>query len=461
MKRALALFFPPLLLGGLLAIPLPSFNGCSLLAYAAERHTYGTDGQRGRDGRPGRDGSSGQPTSTVANGTPTSFTLGGGDGEGGEDGEDGYRPRCDDHPRSVAYDVQMANGGDGGDGGRGGHGGHGGDLTVYYQNLAQIRQLAVIAPGGQGGRGGRGGNGALGCRCRVSSWELQTCTGTPGQADYQCHTSRYFCHNGYDGATGNFGQDGQPGRDGQLWLVNQLEPLLPENPTQTVALPTLATQPLPLSRNLWATRPGAKALLAPGSRVNDSYQAYTGRVEGVITLDWQAPRSLNAFAAEAITATLQVDGSLAATFSDELWTAYTTQRQGEQMVITVTDVVRRQDATRLAWGGLQNSGPDLKAIVLDLAGESAFLNTQFRVTLKTTEDDPRDRPRPRYTTVYEGVLSPDQITLNGNRFELALGQLPLVNPSLRPGTYANLEITATRSLGANSAQQSLTWQGQL
>jgi hypothetical protein len=295
----------------------------------------------------------------------------------------------------------------------------------------------------------------------VSSWDVQTCTGTPGQADYRCHTNRYVCRNGHDGMTGRFGQDGQPGRDGQLWLVNQLEPLQPENPAQTVSLQTLTTQSLPLSRNLWATRTGANALLAPGSRVNDSYREYTGRVEGSITLNWQAPRSLAPFAATPITAAIQEDGRLAATFSDDIWAEYTTQRQGNQMTITVAQAVRRQDATRLAWGGLQNNDPALNAIVLDLAGESAYLDTQFRITLKTTPDDPRNNRRPRYTTVYEGVLSPDQMTLDSNRFELALGQLPIENRFLRPGTYADLEITATRSLGANSAQQSLTWQGQL
>ncbi|NJL48938.1 MAG: collagen-like protein, partial [Leptolyngbyaceae cyanobacterium SM2_5_2] len=312
-----------------------------------------------------------------------------------------------------------------------------------------------------GGRGGRGGVGALGCRCRVSSWEVQTCTGTPGQADYRCQTSRYVCQDGYDGATGNVGQDGQPGRDGQLRLVNQLEPLQPENLVQTVPLPRLTAEPLWLSRNLWAPSAGANALLAPGSRVNDSYWEYTGRVEGAIRLDWQAARPLPSLAAASMTAAIQEDGGLSATFSDDIWAEYTTQRHGQAMTVIVTNAVRSQDATRLAWGGLQSNGPALKAIVLDLAGESAYLDTQFRVTLKTSTDDPRDDRRPRYTTVYEGTLTANQVTLASNRFELALGQLPLEGHTLRPGTYAILDITATRSLGANSAQQSLSWQGQI
>jgi hypothetical protein len=53
------------------------------------------------------------------------------------------------------------------------------------------------------------------------------------------------------------------------------------------------------------------------------------------------------------------------------------------------------------------------------------------------------------------------VTLTNNRFELALGQLPIEARLLRPGTYAQLDIIALRSLGNQSAEQTLTWQGQL
>jgi hypothetical protein len=109
---------------------------------------------------------------------------------------------------------------------------------------------------------------------------------------------------------------------------------------------------------------------------------------------------------------------------------------------------------------LQGSGADLKAVVLDLAGESAYLDTQFRVTLKTTDGDPRDDRALRYVTRYDDVVPAPLVSLAGNRFELALGQLPIDRRAFTNRTYAQLEITAVRSLGANSAQQGISWQGQ-
>ncbi|MGB3310380.1 MAG: hypothetical protein WBG32_04555 [Nodosilinea sp.] len=460
MKRALAVALAPLCLGLVTTLPLPGLNGCSMLAWAQETRTYGSDGRDGRSGRSGRDGDSAASQSAVADGTRTRFTLTGSDGEDGEPGEDGYRPRCGGQPRNVSYNLNAPDGGDGGDGGQGGSGGSGGDLTVYFGDRAALRQLSVDAQGGRFGRGGRGGSGTLGCRCNRRDWEVQTCTGTPGQADYSCQNTRYTCRDGRSGSSGDFGRDGGAGADGQLWVVSQLEPLQPETPIAAVGLSTLASQPVQLSRNLWAERSRANALLAPGSRVNDTYKEYTGRVEGNVSLDWQAPRPLGSFAGGDVRTEIQPDGSLGATFPDSLWADYTTRRQGDQMVIAVTNAVRASDVTRLALGGVQGSGANLNAAVLDLAGESAYLNTQFRLTLRTTRDDPRDNRRPRYVTIYDDVVPAELVSLTGNRFELALGQLPIDRGPLTRGTYAQLEITAVRSLGDNRAEQAISWQGQ-
>ncbi|WP_017300446.1 hypothetical protein [Nodosilinea nodulosa] len=460
MKRALALALAPLCLGIVTTLPLPGLNGCSMLAWAQDTRTYGSQGSDGRTGRAGRDGAAGPSQTAIADGTPASFTLSGSDGEDGENGEDGYRPRCGGQPRDVSYNLRAPDGGDGGDGGSGGSGGSGGDLTVYFGDRTALQKLSVDARGGRFGRGGRGGSGALGCRCSDRDWEVQTCTGTPGQPDYSCQNTRYSCRDGRSGSNGAFGRDGAPGADGQLWLANQLEPLQPETPAVAVGLQALATQPVQLSRNLWTERSGASALLAPGSRVSDTYHEYAGRVEGTVRLDWQAPRPLGTFAGGDVRTEIQPDGSLGATFPDSLWADYTTSRQGDQMVITVTNAVRASDVTRLALGGVQGSGANLKAAVVDLASESGYLTTQFRLTLRTTRDDPRDNRRPRYVTVYDDAVPAELVSLTGNRFELALGRLPIDRGPLTRGTYAQIEITAVRSLGENRAEQRISWQGQ-
>lgn len=460
MKRALAVALAPLCLGLATTLPIPSLNGCSMLAWAQETRSYGSDGRDGRSGRAGRDGDSGPSQTAIADGNPASFTLSGSDGEDGENGEDGYRPRCGGQPRDAAYNLRAPDGGDGGDGGSGGSGGAGGDLTVYFGDRAALRKLSVDAQGGRFGRGGRGGSGTLGCRCNRRDWEVQTCTGTPGQPGYSCQNTRYICRDGRSGRNGAFGRDGAPGVDGQLWIVNQLDPLQPESPAASVGLSTLASQPVQLSRNLWTERSGANALLAPGSRVNGIYKEYTGRVEGTVSLDWQAPRPLGTFAGGNVGTAIEPDGSLAVTFPDSLWANYTTRREGDQLVVTVINAVRASDVTRLALGTMEGSGASLKAAVLDLASESEYLTTQFRLTLRTTRDDPRDNRRPRYVTVYDDVLPADLVSLTGNRFELALGRLPIDRGPLTRGTYAQIELTAVRSLGENRAEQAISWQGQ-
>ncbi len=460
-RWATGLLMVPLGLTALEGLVLPTFDSCTLVAWAIETRTYGRQGSSGRDGRPGRDGVAGADQTATADGTPNQFSLAGQDGDAGEAGENGRRPRCSDQPRQVAYDLQAPSGGNGGNGGRGGDGGRGGNLTLYYDNPDALGLITVVAPGGRGGRGGPGGVGASGCRCRWRSWNLQTCTGTPGQGDHRCQTNRYVCRDGRHGRNGAPGRDGRDGPAGQLRLVNQATPLSAETPSQTVTLQALVNQPLHLSRHLWRSKPGAPALLAPGSQVQDTYEEYTGRVTSTLAIDWQAPRPLGGFAAEAVTATIEPDGAVTATFPEGVWFDYGTQRQADEVRIAITQAVRERDVTRLAWGGLHGSGSDLRAVVLDLAGESAHLQTQFRVTLRTTDGNPRDSHRLHYTTAYDDVVPAAAVTVTGNRFEIDLGQLPIPARRLRQGTYAQLDITAIRTLGNYSARQPIPWQGQL
>jgi hypothetical protein len=460
-KRIAWLTLPMVMLGAVGAVPIPTLEGCSLWAWAAEIRSYGSDGSDGRDGRSGSSGEGGRSQTTTATGNPANFSLRGADGDDGERGEDGQRPYCGNQPRNVRYDLQAPDGGDGGDGGQGGNGGNGGNLMVYYRDRIALSQLLVDAQGGRGGRGGQGGLGLPGCRCDIRDWDIETCTGTPGQADYVCRRERYVCRDGRYGANGTTGPDGATGQPGQLWLINQVEPLVADNPTQTLSLQEFGRQPVPLSRNLWEARTGANALLAPGSRVNDTYQEYVGRVEGQVSLDWQAEKPASLFADVPLTATIDETGQLTARFTDELWVDYTSHRTADQMTLTVNNVVRASDATRLAWGGTEGIGRNLTAVVLDLAGETAYLDTQFRLTLETTSGDPRDDRRLRYVTRYDEVIPADLVTVDNNRFTLALGRLPIDLGSVSRGTRARITLTAIRSLGENSAEQSISWQGQL
>ncbi len=461
MKRTIGLPVAAIVAVALGTVPIPPLEGCSLLAWAAEMQTYGIEGMDGRDGRSGQDGEAGRSQSTNATGASAMVNLAGTDGENGERGEDGRQPRCGGQPREVPYNLQAPSGGDGGDGGYGGRGGDGGNLLVYYSDRTALQQLLVNAPGGRGGRGGQAGLGAPGCRCERRNWTVETCSGTPGQRDYVCRQDRYSCRDGRSGANGSTGRDGTTGQDGQLRLVNQLDPLGTETPTQTLSLREFARGPVALSRNLWETRTGANALLATGSTVNNTYQEYVGRVEGEVALDWQADKPADLFADMPLTAEIDETGQLTARFTDQLWVDYTTLGNGNPLTLTINNVVRASDATRLAWAGTEGSGLALQAVVVDLAGETAHLDTQFRLTLETASGDPRRDRRLRYVTRYAEVISPELVSVDNNRFILAIGQLPISQSHLSPGTYARINLTAIRSLGQNSAEQTLPWQGQL
>ncbi|HEY9879485.1 MAG TPA: hypothetical protein V6D29_13600 [Leptolyngbyaceae cyanobacterium] len=459
MKRPLWLILATLMIAGASSVPVIRGQGCLLRAWAAELRDFGTDGSDGRSGRSGQDGRPGSDQTVTANGTPLNLNLAGEDGGNGESGESGDRPQCGSQPRDVAYDLQAADGGDGGDGGRGGNGGNGGSLTVYYADPAALRQVAVDARGGRSGRGGAGGQGRGGCQCDRTEWTLQTCTGTPGTPGYSCRDDRYVCRDGRYGSNGAYGSDGQDGQPGQLRLVNQLEPLPPETPTLTLPLENLLNQPVALSKNLWDVRTGAAALLAPGSQVADSYLAYRGRVEGNAQIVWNAPRPVAAFAGTSITTAISETGDLGLAFPNDVWIVGEPSRTETLTTFTVTGAVRASDATRLAWGTSQGRGRDLTMNVVDLGRESAFLTTRFRLMLRTTSDDPGSDRNPRYTVRYDDWIPDELITRDGDRFILAIGRLPISQGVFRSGTLARVELKAVRSLGPNSAEQTLSWDG--
>lgn len=436
-----------------IAVTVPTMP--TWLALAGQIRSYGVDGRDGVNGRDGRTGRDGRSQSIRADGTPMQVEAGGEPGQDGEDGARGNRPSCPAQPRNVRYDLQAPDGGDGGDGGNGGAGGQGGRITLYYTDPAQLRQVLVEATGGQTGRAGRGGPGTPGCRCVDRSWQVRVCR------DGTCETERYRCWDGDHGRDGRDGRDGMPGELGQVWLVNREAPLPAEQPTLTQPLEAFLRQPVALSKHLWDPRQGAGALLAAGSTVADTYYEYVGRVEAEAQIVWQAQRSPTPFLTLSPTASLTDTGSLQLDFPDTYWIAGQTRQDGPLTTYTIDHIVRADEVTELAWGVQSGQGSDFAVTVIDLAGESAFVNTEFELVYRTSNDDPRNNRRMRYQEQFAGPLPAAVITQDQNRFVLNLGQLPISDRHFRPGTQAQVQLRIVRSLGQNSAEQTLAWQGAL
>jgi hypothetical protein len=94
-------------------------------------------------------------------------------------------------------------------------------------------------------------------------------------------------------------------------------------------------------------------------------------------------------------------------------------------------------------------------ILADRADKSNLIATKFKVKYSITQSDPRFRPVSDYSTKYTGDLPDDLVTINGDRFTLNIGQLPIPAEYLKPGLGVEIEVLATRTFSGYSANQKL------
>jgi hypothetical protein len=121
----------------------------------------------------------------------------------------------------------------------------------------------------------------------------------------------------------------------------------------------------------------------------------------------------------------------------------------------VYNAILAGDATRLEEVALAGNGNDLKLILADRADKSNLIATKFKVKYSITQSDPRFRPVSDYSTKYTGDLPDDLVTINGDRFTLNIGQLPIPAEYLKPGLGVEIEVLATRTFSGYAASQKL------
>lgn len=423
------------------------FNPCGSTVQAAR--TFGRDGEDGVDGRAGRTGRAGDDSTVQATGSPINVNLTGEDGGNGEAGEHAVRARCGDQDRP-SHDLEAADGGDGGDGGRGGAGGDGGQLTVYYEQLGNLRSIYVNAAGGRGGDGGRGGRGTEGCDCEDDAWTITTCT------DGTCTDAEYECEDGDHGRAGAYGNTGEEGELGRARLIESSGPLENDNPSVEGAIATFSSSPVALSRNLWEVRTGAKYFFAEGSIIGDEYDQYTGRAEKSFQLVWDAERPRSGTEGD-LKVEIDPQGELQVTTQDDLWIDGDVSESEDLTTYRVQGAVLASEAVQLSLGRNRGRGQALTVTVIDTAGQSDLVDTQFHLRYYTDEGDRRSR----FISRYEGAVPAELVTQDYNRFSVALGQLPINAAHLGRGTQVRMELTVIRSYGDNTAEQVLDWSGQL
>ncbi|MGF1479050.1 MAG: hypothetical protein ACFB4I_06115 [Cyanophyceae cyanobacterium] len=415
---------------------------------------------------------------------PVFLNLSGSDGSDGLDGIPGTNHFC-----AGNFSKPAGNGGDGQDGG---DGGDGGSLFVLYGSLQDLKKVRLVARGGQGGQGGRGGTRGTGCSCQY----------VPKQPDFdeieipdvddieipdidinkpkvllkekpsrqlsllrmaaleKSEAGEYQCYTTY-GSPGKSGEAGADGQMGSLYLIKQGINFRDDNPTQVVTLSSLeATKTLTLSKNIWQAKLGAANLLAANSIVSDAYYEYSDRLEKAIRLVWEATPSAANFLDAEVKLTLTV-GGLEILSPEDIWLATQLSEQNGTAQLAINQIVRREEATQLTQVGLSGEQAALSFNLIDKARKSNMLSTQFYLQYRTARDRYDNRPVHRYRTRFEGMIPASLVRQNEQRFTLNLGQLPIDKQYLQPGMMVEIELIAVRSLSGRSAEQHITWRGEI
>ena len=436
--------------------PVITLDECYDVVRAADVKSFGKDGQNGQSGQAGQKSQSSDDLTIFDDGSPLILDLAGLDGKKGKDGQEGKSANCESQPVNVSYNLQAPSGGNGGNGGNGGDGGNGGSLTIYTTNVTNLKQIYVNAAGGKGGESGLGGRSGQACQCSDSYWSLETCTGNPGNSDYRCTTREFRCQDGRQGSDGIAGLKGRDGVVGKLTLINLDKPLKPDESAATVTMATLKEKGYLLSKNNWETRNGAMALFAPGSIIDDQYLALTERIERSFLLVWNAPQQFFKFADKKITLGLEDNQKIKVHLPDDLWIEATTQQRNKLTQFIVYNAIRAEDTTQLESAELSGSKSNLQLILIDKGKQSSLISTKFKIIYRTTRSDARFRSVSDYVTRYEGEIPEELVTLDGNKFTIKIGQLPIKPNDLKSGLGVEIKIIALRSFAGYSAEKTIT-----
>lgn len=399
--------------------------------------SFGSKGSDGRDGSNGPNGISGRDITVRANGSFQSYDLSGtdaGNGSNGSNGSDAYGCASAFQP---AYNLVGADGGRGGDAGDGGVGGSGGDVTVFYSNPSDIRQIQVFSRPGRGGFPGAAAYGGDGCRCYQSMWQHTSCS-TDNQGHQHCTTQTYTCRDGVRGRPGYAGTIGSNGTYGSIFLVRG-DSIPAQNTETSLTLGQIGNGPFLLSRNRWISRSGATALFAQGSNIRDDYTEFDRNIQARYAIRWAAPRPIEEFASSRIHLSMGSDFVIRPTLSDSLWVQSHEETANGVTTLVITNVVTEEEAGRMEFVGIKGIGTELEIELRDLANVSDLVKSSFSVKIG-------NKTIFWYTTRYEGPVADSLVRREGDRFFLRVGQIvKKAKQHLREGRNLRISVRAVRA----------------
>ncbi|MCH2542949.1 MAG: collagen-like protein [Candidatus Atelocyanobacterium sp. ALOHA_A2.5_9] len=422
-------------------------------AIATEIRTFGENGIETHNGTSGKDGNNSEDLTIFIDDSPLNLDLAGESGQVGENGGHGNDPKCINQPLNVQYHLKASNGGNGGSGGNGGNGGNVGNLTLYTSNIKNLSKIFVNAGGGQGGQPGQGGIGAEGCKCNNYYWALESCDNEPGTSGYSCTTLKFKCQDGNNGLNGVSGTLGKDGRRGHLTLINLDKPLEPDKSAVTVSMATLKNKGYLLSKNIWETKKNAAALFAPASIINDQYLALVERLEHSFLLIWNAPQSFSNFAHQQVTLQYINNKGIVINIPDDIWIEATTQQHKKITQFIVHNSIKKSDATRLKVQEISGKEKKLQLILVDKADKSSLVSTKFNIIYSVTYSDPWLKPVSDYSTKYRGEIPSNLVTLNGSKFTINVGELPIDSKYLQSGLGVKIKLIINRNFAGYADEQ--------
>lgn len=419
-------------------------------------HNFGVSGSNGFSGSTGMSGQSGRSAVVFADGNPQTLVLDGTPGANGMPGRDGDDAWSCNQPHRPEHDLRGADGGDGGMGGSGGNGGSGGDVTVYFQDPAQLRTIYVRSLGAQPGMGAPGGRAGRPCLCTNRQWIVEKCRivkdPVTGKEKKECTNTRYTCDDGQYGRDGMYGSSGHRGRDGRLTLIRSSQPLAPEVLYDSSDISLLTNRSIVLEDNIFVTKSGALGLLAPGSVLQDQYSEFAGRLISSAQVVWNAKRSAADFKGQAVSFSLSGQ-EVVAQFPAGVWPLISEQTTvtptGTNKVVSVEEALKESEVRMVSFK-VEKTGTETVVRVKDLALQKELLSDVYHVTIwrdKTWIGGGDDR-------VFDKDVTTADMAVDGNDLLIKIGKLNVEDPdkTFKKGKKIIVKILLTRSFAGRSTK---------
>jgi hypothetical protein len=411
-------------------------------------YSFGYDGRDGSSGRTGYSGQSGQQILVQAGSVAQSFRLDGAPGSDGQSGQDADDASSCYQPNRPRNDLQGANGGDGGSSGDGGDGGSGGHAEIYYNSALELKNIFISAMGAPGGRAGNNaGRAGRPCYCQEGTWEHVDChdeKDRDGKIVQICNRERYSCYDGRMGREGGYGRDGSNGSIGSITIIKSATPLLNDILNDSASVAEALARNLHVAKNDFQYKSGALSLLAPGSRVNDTYSEFVGRQEHLVQVQWQAQRKVDEFAQSRVDVNL-INSQAMVSFSQEMWAVVDQSEANGTQLVKVLDVAKADEMKNISFD-VSGKG---RAAILTIK-DNAPLQGHFvdQISLKAWHDN-----RVFSDDIYfEGQVPSQLIQRQGNQIIIQIGQLKIqdIEKNFSNSNRVLFELRVTRSMQSHS-----------